>query len=39
MYEALNYFKTEEEALEYVEYMKKCSLKWHEKRDNNEQRN
>ena len=35
-YEFGNYLKTEEEALEYVEYMKKCSLEWHEKRDNNE---
>lgn len=34
-YELGNYFKTEEEALEYAEYMKKCSLEWHEKRDNN----
>ena len=31
-----NYFKTEQEAQEYAEYMKKCSLEWHEKRDNNE---
>ena len=31
-----NYFKTEEEAEKYAEYMKKCSLEWHEKRDNNE---
>ena len=29
-----NYLKTEEEALEYAEHMKKCSLEWHEKRDN-----
>ena len=35
-YETLNYFKTGEEALEYAKYMKKCSLEWHEKRDNNE---
>lgn len=34
-YELGNYFKTEEEALEYAEYMKKCSLKWHEMRENN----
>ena len=31
-----NYFKTEQEAQEYAEYMKKCSLEWHEKRENNE---
>ena len=31
-----NYFKTEAEALEYAEYMKQCSLEWHEKRGNNE---
>ena len=31
-----NYFETEQEAQEYAEYMKKCSLEWHEKRDNNE---
>ena len=31
-----NYFKKEQEAQEYAEYMKKCSLEWHEKRDNNE---
>ena len=31
-----NYFKTEQEAQEYAEYIKKCSLEWHEKRDNNE---
>nr|DAS25100.1 MAG TPA: hypothetical protein [Caudoviricetes sp.] len=24
-----NYFKTEQEAQEYAEYMKKCSLEWH----------
>lgn len=28
-----NYFKTEQEAQEYAEYMKKYSLEWHEKRD------
>ena len=28
-----NYFKTEKEAEKYAEYMKKCSLEWHEKRD------
>ena len=31
-----NYFKTEEEAQEYADYMKKRSLEWHEKRDDNE---
>lgn len=36
MYEALNYFKTKAEAKEYAEYIKKCSLEWHEKRGNNE---
>jgi len=36
MYEALNYFKTEKEAREYMEYMKKCSLEWHEKRGRDE---
>jgi hypothetical protein len=36
MYEALNYFRTKEEAEEYAEYLKKCSLEWHEKRGNNE---
>nr|DAF18552.1 MAG TPA: hypothetical protein [Caudoviricetes sp.] len=35
-YENGNYFKTEAEALGYAEYMKKKSLEWHEKRDNNE---
>ena len=35
-YENGNYFKTEVEALEYAEYMKKCSLEWHEKRNENE---
>ena len=28
-----NYFETKEEAEKYAEYMKKCSLEWHEKRD------
>ena len=28
-----NYFKIEQEAQEYAEYMKKCSLEWHEERD------
>jgi hypothetical protein F3_00887 len=32
-YENGNYFETEKEALEYAEYMTKCSLGWHEKRD------
>ena len=31
-----NYFKTEQEAQEYMEYMKQKSLKWHEMRENNE---
>lgn len=31
-YDFGNYFKTEAEALEYAEYMKQCSHKWHEKR-------
>ena len=35
-YENGNYFETEDEALEYAKYMKKCSLEWHEKRDDNE---
>lgn len=35
-YKIGNYFKTEEEAEEYAEHMKKCSIEWHEKRDNNE---
>ena len=35
-YEKGNYFKTKEETLEYAEYMKKKSLEWHEKRENNE---
>lgn len=36
MYEALNYFKTKEEAKEYAEYMKQKSHEWHKMRDNNE---
>ena len=28
-----NYFETEEEAEKYLEYMKKCSLKWHEREE------
>lgn len=35
-YKVGNYFETKLEALEYAEYMKKKSLKWHEKRGNNE---
>jgi conserved domain protein len=35
-YEFGNYLKSREEALGYAEYMKKKSLEWHEKRDNNE---
>jgi len=34
-YEFGNYLKSKEEAEEYAEYMKKCSLEWHEMRDNN----
>ena len=33
-YETGNYFGTEKEAKEYQEYMKQCSLEWHEKREN-----
>ena len=36
IYKSGNYFETKEEALEYAEYMKKCSLEWHEKRDRDE---
>lgn len=36
IYKSGNYFETKEEAQEYAEYMKKCSLEWHERRDNNE---
>ena len=35
-YEFGNYLKSKEEAEEYAEYIKKCSLEWHEKRENNE---
>ena len=35
-YETGNYFSTEKEAKEYMEYMKKKSLEWHEKREENE---
>ena len=31
-----NYFKTEKEAQKYAEYIKKYSLEWHEKREENE---
>lgn len=34
--ENIKVFDNKEEAQEYAEYMKKCSLEWHEKRDNNE---
>ena len=36
IYKSGNYFETKEEAQEYAEYIKKCSLEWHEKRDNDE---
>ena len=32
-YDIGNYFKTKQEAQEYAEYMKKCSLEWHKKMD------
>ena len=32
-YDIGNYFETKREAQAYAEYMKKCSLEWHEKRD------
>jgi len=35
-YKAGNYFEIGKEALEYAEYMKKKSLEWHEKREENE---
>lgn len=35
-YDFGNYFKTENEALEYAEYIKKKSLEWHKRRSNNE---
>ena len=35
-YKVGNYFEIGKEAQGYAEYMKKCSLEWHEKRDNNE---
>ena len=31
-YENGNYFQTTEEAEEYAEYMKKCSLEWHQRK-------
>ena len=31
-----NYFRTEKETEKYIEYMKKKSLEWHEKREKNE---
>ena len=34
-YDFGNYFKTKAEALEYAEYIKKCSLEWNEKRGQN----
>ena len=36
MYKNGNYFQTTEEAEEYAEYMKKRSLEWHERKENNE---
>ena len=38
IYKSGNYFETKEEAQEYAEYMKKCSLEWHEKRDNEDKK-
>lgn len=35
-YNTGNYFRTKEEAEEYAEYMRKKSIEWHEKRENNE---
>lgn len=35
-YETGNYFRTEQEAQEYMEYMKQKSHEWYEKRGNNE---
>ena len=35
-YEFGNYLKSREEALEYAEYMKKKSLEWHDRRNENE---
>ncbi len=28
-----NYFRTKKEAEDYAEYMRKCSLKWHENKE------
>ena len=36
IYKSGNYFETKREAQEYAEYMKKCSLEWHEKRGKDE---
>ena len=38
-YQDGNYFRTKEEAEEYRDYIVRKSLEWHEKRENNEQRN
>lgn len=35
-YQKGNYFRKKEEAEEYLEYIKKSILEWHEKRDNDE---
>ena len=35
-YKVGNYFEIGKEALEYAEYMKKCSLEWHEKKGRGE---
>lgn len=35
-YKVGNYFEIGKEALEYAEYMKKKSLKWHERKEKNE---
>ena len=37
-YKVGNYFEIGKEAQEYAEYMKKCSLEWHEKRDNEDKK-
>ena len=34
IYKSGNYFETKEEAEKCAEYMKKCILEWHEKREN-----
>lgn len=36
IYKSGNYFETAEEVEEYAEYIKKCSLKWHEMRGRDE---